>query len=103
MSLKIILWGHIYHGFTQLNDSDIIIISSVYEVYRGYIVFVFSITMFVCWCVNFFCVKGFSGTIAPRILKFGTNVEYDLLYCVKENQPPAAYHSIYLSIFLSLQ
>ena len=27
-----------------------------------------------------------------RILKFGTNVGYDLLYCVKENQPAAAYH-----------
>ena len=34
----------------------------------------------------------------PRILKFGTNVGCDL-YCVKENQPPAAYHSLYLSIF----
>ena len=39
----------------------------------------------------------------PRILKFGTNVGYDLLYCVKENQHAAAYHSLYLSIFLSLQ
>ena len=48
------------------------------------------------------CVKDFSGTTAPRILKFGTNVGYDLLYCVKEN-PHAAYHSLYLSIFLSLQ
>ena len=49
------------------------------------------------------CVKDFSGTTAPRILKFGTNVGYDLLYCVKENQHVAAYHSLYLSIFLSLQ
>ena len=39
----------------------------------------------------------------PRILKFGTNVGYDLLYCVKENQHAVAYHSPYLSIFLSLQ
>ena len=39
----------------------------------------------------------------PRILKFGTNVGYDLLYCVKENQHAAAYRSHYLSIFLSLQ
>ena len=30
--------------------------------------------------------KDFSGTTAPRSLKFGTNVGYDLLYCVKENQ-----------------
>ena len=26
------------------------------------------------------CVKDFSGTAASRILKFGTNVGYDLLY-----------------------
>ena len=49
------------------------------------------------------CVKDFSGTTVPRILKFGTNVGYDLLYCVKENQHAAAYHSLYLFIFLSLQ
>ena len=49
------------------------------------------------------CVKDFSGTTAPRILKFGTNVGYDLLHCVRENQLPDAYHFLYLSIFLSLQ
>ena len=49
------------------------------------------------------CVKDFSGTTAPRILKFSINVAYDLLYCVKENQPSAAYHDLNLSIFLSLQ
>ena len=49
------------------------------------------------------CVKDFSGTTAPRILKFGANVSYELLYCVKENQHAAAYLSFYLSIFLSLQ
>ena len=61
------------------------IIPPVYEVYRGYIVFVFSVTMFagVCVgvCVNVFFVKDFSGTTEPRILKFGTNVGYNLLYC----------------------
>ena len=35
------------------------------------------------------CVKDFSGTTVPRILKLGTNVQYDLLYCVKENQHAA--------------
>ena len=36
----------------------------IYEVYRGYIVFVFSVKMFVCVCVfvNFFSVKDFSET-----------------------------------------
>ena len=53
----------------------------------------------VCVCV---CVI-FAGTTAPRITKFGTNFGYDLLYCAEENQPPPAYHSLYLSIFLSLQ
>ena len=54
-------------------------------------------------CVNVFFVKDFSGTTEPRILKFGTNVGYNLLYCVRENQPPPPYHSLYFFIFLSLQ
>ena len=41
--------------------------------------------------------------LAPRILKFGTNVGYDFLCRVKENRHVTAYHSLYLSIFLSLQ
>ena len=49
------------------------------------------------------CVKDFSGTTAPRILKFCSNVGYDLLHCVRVNQPPDAYHFLYLSIFLALQ
>ena len=49
------------------------------------------------------CVKDFSGTTAPRILKFGTNVGYDWWHCVRENQPPDCFHFLYLSIFLSLQ
>ena len=43
-----------------------IIIPPVYEVYRGYIVFAFSVRMFVCLSVclsvNFFSVKDFSET-----------------------------------------
>ena len=35
-----------------------------------------------CLFVNTFSVKHFSGIIAPRILKFGANIGYDLLYCV---------------------
>ena len=49
------------------------------------------------------CVKDFSGTTAPRILKSGTNVGYDLLHFLRENQTHDAYHFLYLSIFLSLQ
>ena len=54
----------------------------VYEVYRGYIVFAFSVCVCVSLCVNFFFVKDFSGTTVPRILKFGTKIGYDKLYCV---------------------
>ena len=31
------------------------------------------------------CVKDIPETTAPRILKFGIKIEYDLLYCVREN------------------
>ena len=48
------------------------------------------------------CVKDFSGPTAPRIWKPGINVGCDL-YRVKENQHAAAYHSLYLPIFLYLQ
>ena len=36
-------------------------------------------------------VKDFSGTALPRILKFGTNIIYDKLYCVSKIQPHIAY------------
>ena len=49
------------------------------------------------------CVKQVSGTTAPTIFKFGTNIRYNQLHCERENQNPHAYHSFYLSIFLSLQ
>ena len=32
------------------------------------------------------CVKDFLGTTAPRILKFGTNIRYDLFYCVRDTR-----------------
>ena len=44
-------------------------------------------------------VKDFSRTTAPRILKFGTRIGYDLLYCARKKQLPHACHSLYLSIF----
>ena len=37
------------------------------------------------WAGNFF-VNDFSGTTRLRILKLGTNIGYDLLYCGRENQ-----------------
>ena len=47
------------------------------------------------------CVKDFSGITAPRILKFCTNVGYDLLYCVKENQHAALIVPFICSFFFS--
>ena len=37
--------------FESVRDSVIIFIPPAYEVYRGYIVFAFSVYMFVCVCV----------------------------------------------------
>ena len=48
-------------------------------------------------------VKDFSGTTIPRILKFGTNIRYDRLYCVLKIRPHMTYQSLYLFIFLSFQ
>ena len=50
-----------------------------------------------------FFVKDFSATTWVRILKFGTKLDSDKLYCVTKEQPHIAYQSLYLFIFLSLQ
>ena len=50
-----------------------------------------------------FFVKDFSATTWVRILKFGTKLDSDELYCVIKEQPHIAYRSLYLFIFLSLQ
>ena len=46
----------------RYNVCDVLFIPPVYEVYRGYIFFAFSVRMFVCVSVNFFSVKDFSET-----------------------------------------
>ena len=53
--------------------------------------------------MDIFSVKDFSATTCLRILKFGTKLDSDELYCVTKNQPHIAYQSLYLIIFLSLQ
>ena len=52
---------------------------------------------------HFFSVKDFSATTWVRILKFGTKLDSDELYCVTKEQPHIAHQSLYLFIFLSLQ
>ena len=61
------------------------------------------VCLFVCLSVNFFFVKDFSATTWVRILKFGTKLDSDELYCVTKEQPHIAYQSLYLFIFLTLQ
>ena len=48
-------------------------------------------------------VKDFSAKTWVWILKFGTKLDSDELYCVTKEQPHIAYQSLYLFIFLSLQ
>ena len=45
----------------------------------------------------------FSGTVRPRRLKLGTNVDSGLMYRLYRNQASAAYSSHYFINFLSLQ
>ena len=52
---------------------------------------------------QFFSVKDFSATSLVRILKFGTKLDSDKLYCVTKEQPHIAYQSLYFFIFLSLK
>ena len=52
---------------------SLIIIPQAYKVYRGYIVFAFSVTMLVCK-LFFPMFKDFSGTTWLRIMKFGTKL-----------------------------
>ena len=59
----------------------------------------FSLIVHFSFSQNF--LSDFSGTTSSRILKFATNIGYDQLYCIKENQHPHACHSLYLSVFLS--
>ena len=80
------------------------IVPPVYEVYRGYIVFVFSVSMCVCFCKLFwrkFFVTLFSGTERPTKLKLGTHVDSGQMYRVYQNQAASAYSSLYFFIFLS--
>ena len=62
-----------------------------------------SVCLSVCQSVNFFFVKDFSATTWVRILKFGTKLDSDELYCVTKDQPHIAYQSLYFLHFLSLQ
>ena len=76
---------------------------TVYRVYISFCLFCNYVCLFVCLFVKKISVKDFSATTWVRILKFGTKLDSDELYCVTEKQPHIAYQSLYLFIFLSLQ
>ena len=56
------------------------------------------VCLFVCLSVNFFSVKDFSATTWARILKFGTKLDSDELYCVTNNS-----YILLISPFITLQ
>ena len=66
-------------------------IFSLFSFFQSYIIFIY-----------FFSVN-FSAATRVRILKLGTKLDSDELYCVTKEQPHIAYQSFYLFIFLSLQ
>ena len=73
-----------------------------YEVYREYIVFAFSVIMFVCLFVcKLFCVKDFSATTWVRILKFYAKLDSDELYCVTKKNPATYCLSVPLFVHFS--
>ena len=51
-----------------------------------------------CWFVNFFSTKDFSATTWVRILKFGTKLGSEELYCVTKNS-----HILLISPFICSQ
>ena len=53
------------------------------------------VCVFVCLFVNFFSVKDFSATTSVRILKFGTKLDSDYLYCVTKKS-----HILLISPFI---
>ena len=70
------------------------------SIHRGNIVFALSVIMFVCLLVclsvcNLFSVKDFSATTWVRILKFGTKLDSNELYCATKNS-----HLLLISPFI---
>ena len=66
-------------------------------------IFIFSFFLLYNTYGHFFSVKDFSATTWVRILKFGTKLDSDELYCVTKEQSLIAYQSLYLFIFLPME
>ena len=82
----------------------LLIINPRHTKYIGVYSFVFSKTVFVCLCVclcvnSFFSVKDFSGTTQPRILKFHTNIEYNVVMCKSESLSSCLSFPLFVHLF----
>ena len=91
-------WGLIDIGCSESQDPKPKIVNeSLHIAYQSLSLFIFLSPM------EKIFVKDFSASTWVRILKFGTKLDSDELYCVRKEQPHIAYQSLYLFIFLSLQ
>ena len=96
-------WVRILKFDTKLDSDELYCVTKEqpHIVYQSLYLFVFSFSTMEP--MEIFFVKYFSATTWVRILKFGTKLDSDELYCVTKEQPHIAYQSLYLFIFLSLQ
>ena len=93
-------WVRILKFGTRLDSGELYCVTKEqpHIAYQSLYLFIF---LSLQWKKTF--VKDFSATTWVRILKFGTKLDSDELYCVIKEQPHIAYQSLYLFIFLSLQ
>ena len=76
----------------------------VYQIQAAALIYPFISSFFFLQISNIkIFVTLFSGSVRPRSLKFGTNVDSGQMYRLYRNQASAAYSSHYFIIFLSLQ
>ena len=80
----------------EFNQTSQVCLYPQYKVYSGYIVFAFSVIIFVCKLIS---VKDFSTTTWVRILKFGTKLDSDELYCVTKKKNS---HILHISPFTKI-
>ena len=92
-------WVRILKFGTKLDSDELYCVTKEqpHIAYQSLYLFFFSFSP-----MEKFFVKDFSATTWVRILKFGTKLDSDELYCVTKEQPHIAYQSLYLFIFLSL-
>ena len=98
-----LLWESVFKHCIHLQRVKVYWVQENHDAGIYFVYFLFIFTIFPISYSNVIhgeiCFKDFSGTTAPKNLKFGSNIGYHKLYCVRENQHLFAYHFLYLSIF----